>query len=71
MQQQADNSFPLFHAAAVAAGSCRQTTVAECKAQLAILTGRRRLWDEALAWWHKVRQLSENSKNITTLVRSD
>ncbi|WIA35436.1 hypothetical protein OEZ86_003877 [Tetradesmus obliquus] len=31
-----------------------QTTVAECKAQLATLTGRRRLWDEALAWWHKV-----------------
>eukprot|EP00775_Hariotina_reticulata_P008807 gene8807-8986_t len=31
-----------------------QTTVAECKAQLAILTGNKALWEDALRWWHRV-----------------
>lgn len=38
----------------LALAACRQSTIAECKAQLAILTGNRQLWDDALAWWHKV-----------------
>jgi hypothetical protein len=31
-----------------------QATVAECLAQLSVLTGDRALWGQAMTWWHKV-----------------